>query len=187
MMAKRALLVMVWCVVVWCLASPVFTAQPARLKVVADLDYARYVGTWYEIARLPNRFEDKCVGDITASYKVREDGRLDVTNRCKVAGGAYEDANGIARPVEGQPPSVLKVRFAPAFLSFLPMVWGDYQVIALGAQYEYAVVGTPDRKYLWVLARQADMDARLYQSAIDAAQAQGFDTSALIKPPHTKN
>ena len=112
-------------------ASVVITAQERPLRVVATVDYEKYAGTWYEIARLPNRFEKKCVGDITATYTVRTDGRIDVRNRCREKDGTFSDAVGIARRVEGQAPSVLKVRFAPAFLSWLPAVWGDYQIIEL--------------------------------------------------------
>jgi apolipoprotein D and lipocalin family protein len=67
-----------------------------------------------------------CASDVTASYTPRSDGRITVINRCLRANGAAQQAEGVARRVDGQPPSVLKVRFAPAFLSFLPMVWGDY-------------------------------------------------------------
>jgi len=79
----------------------------------------------------------------------------------------------------------LKVRFAPAFLSFLPMVWGDYQVIALGAEYDHVMVGTPDRKYLWILARTPRVDEALYRSLVEQARSQGFDVTALIDTRHT--
>src|SRR6187549_2943513 len=121
------------------------SAQTRPLRVVETVDYQKYAGTWYEIARLPNRFEKKCVGDITATYTVRTDGRIDVKNRCREKDGTFTDAIGIARRVEGQPPSVLKVRFAPAFLSWLPAVWGDYQIIDLAPDYSHVVVGSPSR------------------------------------------
>ena len=158
-------------------------ADPAPLRVVPELDYKRYAGTWYEIARLPNRFEKKCVGNVTANYTLRSDGRVTVTNRCKEANGNISEATGVARRVEGRPTSVLQVRFAPAFLSFLSKVWGDYQVIELGPQYDYSVVGSPDRKYLWILARKPRLDPALYQSLVDRAKAEGFDTSTLIQTP----
>ena len=156
--------------------------DPGPLRVVAEVDYSRYAGRWYEVARLPNKFEDKCVGNITATYAPRSDGRIDVTNRCLERGNKVNVATGVARRVKGQPPSVLEVRFAPAWLSILPMVWGDYRVIALAGDYRHAVVGSEDRKYLWVLSRTPTLDESVYLRLLDEAKAQGFDTSRVIKP-----
>ena len=158
--------------------------QPGALQVVPEVDYQRYAGTWFEIARLPNRFQRDCAGDVTATYAPRTDDRISVTNRCREADGKVKQADGIARRVKGQPPSILQVRFAPAFLSVLPMVWGDYHIIELGSDYDYAVVGTPDREYLWILARRPQLDRSLYQRLIDAARKQGFDVSALAVTSH---
>ena len=155
------------------------------LRVVPEVNYDRYAGTWYEIARLPNRFEKACARDITATYTRREDGRIDVENKCVEADGRVKVARGVARPVEGQPSSVLQVRFAPAFLSFIGSVWGDYQIIALGPGYDHAVVGTPDRKFLWVLARTPKLDAAVYKAALDQARSQNFDVSKMLLVPQT--
>ncbi|CAN5884237.1 lipocalin family protein [soil metagenome] len=159
-------------------------AQSTPLRVVPEVDLNRYAGTWYEIARLPNRFEEQCAGDITANYAPRPDGRITVTNRCRESNGNTNTAEGVARRVDGRPPSVLKVRFAPAFLSWLPQVWGDYQIIELGPDYDYAVVGSPDRKYLWVLGRRPQMDESLYAQLLARAAAQGFDTTTMIRVSH---
>jgi apolipoprotein D and lipocalin family protein len=155
-------------------------AAPTPLKVVPALDLDRYAGTWYEIARLPNRFQDQCAGEVVAKYAPRPDGRITVTNSCRTTEGKTSEATGVARRVDGQPPSILEVRFAPAFLSFLPAVWGDYQVIALGDDYDHAVVGTPDRKYLWILSRTPRMEAALYQRLLDGARAQGFAVAQVV-------
>lgn len=155
-------------------------ADPPPLRVVATVDLERYAGTWYEIARLPNRFQDKCAGEVEARYDLRPDGRITVVNRCRTSKGEMTEAKGVARRVDGQPPSVLQVRFAPAFLSFLPSVWGDYQVIALGPDYEYSVVGTPDRKYLWILSRTPTIDAPHYEKLLGEAKAQGFDVTRVV-------
>ncbi len=155
------------------------------LRVVPDVDYQRYAGTWYEIARLPNRFQRVCASDVTATYTVRPDGRIDVTNRCRESNGDIREATGIARRVDGQPPSILQVRFAPAFLSFLPMVWGDYHIIDLAADYHYAVVGAPSRSYLWILARRPRLDDDVYRRLADGAREQGFNSDALIQTAHT--
>lgn len=159
--------------------------RPAPLRVVPDVDYQRYAGTWYELARLPNRFQRACVSDVSATYALRSDGRIGVTNRCREADGDIREATGVARRVEGQPPSVLKVRFAPALLSFLPAVWGDYQIIELGAEYDYAVVGSPDRSYLWLLARRPQMEPERRQRILDSVREQGFDVAALVTTAHT--
>ena len=170
-----------------CLTVLAATVHPDQepLRVVPKLDYERYSGTWFEVARLPFRYQKDCASDVTASYAPRSDGRIAVINRCLRANGAVQQAEGVARRVGGQPSSVLKVRFAPAFLTFLPMVWGDYQVIALGADYEYSVVGTPDRSYLWFLSRTPRLERQVYDELVQQAKSQGFDVARLIETRHT--
>ena len=158
-------------------------ADDPPLRVAGEVDYTRYAGRWYEIARLPNRFEDDCVGNITATYSLRADGRLDVTNRCLQAGKKVNVATGVARRVKDAPPSVLEVRFAPAWLSILPMVWGDYRIMVLAPDYTHALIGSSDRKYLWVLARTPKLEAGTLRSLLDVAKSQGFDVSKIIEPP----
>jgi apolipoprotein D and lipocalin family protein len=156
------------------------------LEVVPEVDLDRYAGRWFEVARLPNRFEEDCAGDVTATYAVREDGQIDVLNRCREKGGRFKKAEGRARRAsEDGPNSKLEVRFAPAFLKFLPFVWGDYWIIDLAPDYSHAVVGDPGRDYLWVLARTPQMSEEAYRAAVGRAEAQGFDVSRLIKTPHT--
>lgn len=156
-------------------------AAPDPLRVVPELDLERYAGTWYEIARLPNRFQRKCAGEVKATYSLRPDGRITVVNQCRSGDGTLDDAAGVARRVAGRPGSVLQVRFAPAVLSFLPAVWGDYQVIALDADYQHAVVGTPDRSYLWILARTPQIDRGRYERLLDDARRQGFDVAKVVE------
>lgn len=168
------------------LLSQALRAQEKPLDVVPQVDFERYAGKWYEIARLPFRYQEDCARDVTATYTPRPDARITVVNRCVEKDGKVNNAEGVARRVDGKPPSVLKVRFAPGWLSFLPMVWGDYQIIELGPDYEYTVVGTPDRKYLWILARTPKLDAELYRSLVEKAKAQGFDVSRLIETEQTR-
>src|SRR5678815_682161 len=126
--------------------------KKSPLRVVPSVDLDRYAGRWYEIARLPNRFQKKCAGEVIAKYTRQSDGNITVLNSCRLKDGSPIQAEGVARLAgNGQPNSVLKVRFAPAFLSFLPQVWGDYQIIALSPDYTHSVVGDPARKYLWIL------------------------------------
>lgn len=157
----------------------------APLRVVDSVDLSRYQGRWYEVARLPNRFEEKCAGDVTAEYTLRPDGRITVLNSCRKRDGQMSAAEGVAKPAGREGPnSRLKVRFAPGYLSFLPFVWGDYQIIELAPDYAHAVVGSPDRKYLWVLSRNPRMDEATYLRLTEAARSQGFDVGRLILTSH---
>lgn len=152
------------------------------LVTVPKVDLDRYAGLWYEIARYPNWFQKACAGETTARYRLRAGQTIEVVNRCREADGKWREAAGVARlAVRDGSNSKLEVRFAPAALGWIPAVWGDYQFIALGADYEYAVVGTPDRKYLWLLARQPHISAELYNAMSKAAVSQGFDAQRIVK------
>lgn len=152
--------------------------EPVRPVDAVDLD--RYVGRWFEIARFPNRFQRGCAGDVTASYTRRPDGRIDVVNRCRADDGRVTEASGIARVADTRTFAKLKVRFAPAWLSFLPWVWGDYWIVGLAQDYSWAVVGSPNRDYLWILARAPALEAADYAEALATARASGFDVDRLI-------
>ena len=149
------------------------------VRTVASVDLQRYAGDWHEVARFPNRFQRRCVGDVRATYTIRPDGRLDVLNRCRTESGAI-DAKAIARVVDTRTSAKLKVRFAPAALSFLPFVWGDYWILGLAADYSWSVVGSPDRNYLWVLSRTPGLPSPALRAAVEIARANGFDVSGLI-------
>jgi lipocalin/uncharacterized protein YbjT (DUF2867 family)/ligand-binding SRPBCC domain-containing protein len=154
-------------------------AQTPPVRVVPFVDLDRYAGDWFEIARFPNRFQRQCVGDVRATYARRPDGRVDVVNRCRTAEGETE-ARGVARIVDERTFAKLKVRFAPAWLSWLPMVWGDYWIIGLAPDYSWAVVGDQDRDYLWILARAPHLDDASTAVAQAAARDNGFDVTRLV-------
>ena len=136
----------------------------------------------YEIARLPNRFQDKCAGDVAATYSLREDGGLAVVNQCRTKDGRVDQVEGVARRADPQgPASRLRVRFAPAWLSFVPWVWGDYWILELDRDYRFALIGEPSRKYLWILARDPALDPGAYEALVSRAAALGFDTSRLVR------
>ena len=158
-------------------------SEPVRTVDAVDLD--RYLGEWFEIARFPNRFQRACTGDVRATYTRRPDGRIDVVNRCRATDGHLIDAQGVARIVDARTSAKLKVRFAPAVLSFLPFVWGDYWIVGLADDYSWAVVGSPDRAYLWILARSPAMETARLDAARTAARANGFDTDRLVMTRHT--
>jgi apolipoprotein D and lipocalin family protein len=166
------------------------SAQPRTdqsVHVVPSVDLSRYTGTWYEIARLPNRFQNDCVGDVTATYTLLENGEIRVVNRCGKENGEVTQVEGRARQAnENGPNSKLEVRFAPAFLSFLPFVWGDYWIIDLAPDYSYAVIGGPSREYLWILARSLKMDDETLKGILDHVHQQGYQTDALIRTRHTQ-
>ena len=152
------------------------------LRVVEGVDLARYAGLWYEVARLPNSFQEKCTGDVTAEYTVVKADRINVVNRCRKKDGRITEAEGVARVADKKGSnSRLKVRFAPSFLSFLPFVWGDYYIIDLAPDYSYALIGEPGRKYLWVLSRTPRIDEATYRKLTEEAAAQGFDVSKLVR------
>ena len=165
-------------------------SQPnAPVRTVPSVDLDRYVGDWFEIARFPNRFQRRCVGEVTASYARRSDGRLDVINRCRTDGESIA-ARGVVRGVD-ETGARLKVRFAPAVLSFLPFVWGDYWILGLAGDYSWAVIGSPDRDYLWVLARTPLLGEDAFGQAIAVARANGFDVDRLertvqVRPAATR-
>lgn len=155
-------------------------AALAPLASIASLDVPRYMGTWYEIAKFPNRFQKKCAGFTNATYSALADGTLKVANRCRNDKGETEEAIGAARQVGGPNSPRLKVRFAPAILSFLPMVWGDYWVIDLDAGYQLAAVSEPKREYLWILARTPKVDEARYRALLARLEGQGFDVGKLV-------
>ncbi len=147
------------------------------LETVNSVNLERYVGQWYEIARYEHRFQKGCVGS-KATYSLRDDGKITVVNECfdESFSGKLRSAKGKAWVVDNQSNAKLKVSF------FWPFA-GDYWIIDLGANYEYAVVGHPKRKYLWVLSRTPEMDENLYNEILARLEKQDYDTSKLLKSP----
>ncbi len=162
-------------------AAPALQAQDARLPnaSVPALDLQRYAGDWHEIAHLPMFFQRNCVENITATYTLRTDGRIDVRNACGDKDGKLIASEGIARPVPGHP-GRLQVRFAPGWLSWVPLVWADYWVVDLDPDYRWAVVGGPDRKYLWVLSRTPGMERALFERLRERAARRGYPVQDLV-------
>jgi len=158
--------------------QPAAAHAQAPVRTVPLVDLNRYAGDWFEIARFPNRFQRQCLGDVRASYALRADGRVDVVNRCRTAEGPIE-ARGVARVVDERTSARLQVRFAPAWLSWLP-VWGDYWIIGLAPDYSWAVVGDPGRNYLWILARTPHLEPDAVAAARQAARTNGFDVERLV-------
>jgi len=155
----------------------------APVKTIASLDVPRYLGTWYEIAKFPNWFQRKCAVNTKAMYSLRPEGTLKVMNSCKTVDGDIPEAEGTARQIGSKDSPQLEVRFAPVWLSFLPMVWGDYWVVDLDSQYQVAAVSDPRREYLWILSRTPQLDKRVYDELLQRLQAQQFDIRKLEITP----
>ena len=144
--------------------------------VVKELDLQKYLGTWYEIARYNHRFERGLAG-VTADYSIREDGKIKVLNSGykKSLDGRFKQAEGKAYlPDPELEPGKLKVSF---FWNF----YGDYFVLDLDENYQWAIVGSSSDKYLWVLSRIPQLDQDLYYELLDKIKLRGYDISQLIK------
>jgi apolipoprotein D and lipocalin family protein len=164
----------------WALAcAAIFAHANEPLTAVPALDVPRYMGTWYEIAKLPNSFQRKCVGSTRAQYSLQADGRVQVANSCRLASGEFSDALGTARQVGAANSPKLKVRFAPAWLSLIPMVWGDYWVVELDDNYQWVAVSEPGREYLWILSRTPRMDPVVYTDLLMRLTRKGLDLRKL--------
>lgn len=154
------------------------------VRSVEGVDLARYAGRWHEVARFPNRFQDRCVAETTADYELLSSGQIRVVNTCRQADGKLTRAEGRAKLARRDgPASQLKVRFAPKILSFLSMVWGNYWILDLTEDYGAALVGDPSREYLWVLSRTPELDEQVYRRLVATAEAQGFDLARLTRSP----
>jgi apolipoprotein D and lipocalin family protein len=159
-----------------CASQPVNRVSDEPLETVATVDTARYLGRWYEVARLPNSFEKNCEG-VTADYSRRDDGLIKVVNTCRkdAADGKREVANGRARIVDTTSNAKLEVSFFGPF-------WGDYWIIRLAEDYSLSVVSEPKGRYLWVLSRTPTIDDATRADVLAFLENEGFDTSKLYFP-----
>ncbi len=147
--------------------------EPTELKTVALVNLEKYIGVWYEYARIPNSFQDDCALNTTATYTLREDGKIDVINRCIDAEGDTIEANGIARVVDLESKSKLEVSFVR--LLGINLFWGDYWIIGLADDYRYAVVGDPSRKYGWILTRRPNLSEEDFSTIKNILKSQRYD------------
>ncbi|MFO7447185.1 MAG: lipocalin family protein [Ignavibacteriaceae bacterium] len=145
-------------------------SEPSTVKYV---DLNKYTGTWYEIAKIPNWFQEDCIKNTTASYKLNEDGEIEVINRCLEEDGNYDEADGTAVVVDKKSNSKLEVSFVK--ILGINLFWGDYWIIGLDDNYQYAVIGTPTRKYGWILSRQAQMPEEDLNEAYTILRKQGYN------------
>lgn len=152
--------------------------RPVQTVSFVDLD--RYTGKWYEVARLPARFQRDCIG-ATADYELTGADELSVVNTCYPREGRTRTIRGQAKVHRGNS-ARLKVTFDSLFFKlFSWLIKADYWIIDLAEDYSYAVVATPNRKYLWILSRKPELPEDLYQRLIERIEAQGFDTERIIR------
>ncbi len=163
--------------VAWSWPSEVNVAQD-ELRTVESVDLERYVGLWCEIGKIPNRFQKKCVSGTTAFYSFRDDGQIDVVNRCIDKNDKPVRAVGVAKVDDAVTNSKLKVSFVSVLGQRL--FWGDYWIIGLDPDYEYAVIGAPKRDYGWILSRRSELTAQQLEEVFATLRDQGYDPDAFV-------
>ena len=159
----------------------VATASPP-VRAVDRFEAERYAGTWFEIARLPNRLQSHCASDATATYRVLDDGSLNVIHRCRDASRRVSAAIGHALPVPGHG-ARLKLSYLPDWLRWWPASRKDHWVVMLDEQYRYAVVSDPERRSLWVLSRTPTLEPGVYDDILQRLRVQRFPVEQLVRTP----
>ena len=166
--------------------SALASDPPGPLATIPALDVPRYLGTWYEIAKYPNWFQRKCLKNTRADYSAQADGSVRVVNLCTTQEGELSQAIGEARQLGGATSPKLEVRFAPAWLSLMPFVWGDYWVIDLDPSYQLVAVSEPKREYLWILSRTPEITVKAYDELVARLEKKGLDSRKLERTPQGK-
>lgn len=159
------------------------TSAVGQPVVVDSVDLGRYTGTWYEIARIPNSFQSKCAMNTTATYSLLSDGEVEVVNRCVESDGDESVARGIAKVVDNSANAKLKVSFVS--ILGIRLFWGDYWIIGLDEDYRYAVVGTPTRKYGWILSRSPELSPADMDVINRILRKQGYDPAKFVPSEQT--
>jgi len=154
------------------IAAFAFATRNKPLKTVGHVELEKYLGKWYEIAKFPQSFENGCT-DVIAEYSLRDDGKINIVNSC-TKDGEPKTAEGVASIDDKESNAKLDVQFQWPFS-------GKYWIIALAPDYSYAVVGHPNRKYLWILNRKPVMDTMTYNHLVLVAASRGFDIRKLEK------
>jgi apolipoprotein D and lipocalin family protein len=156
---------------------------PAPMTTVARVDLARYAGTWYEVALIPNRFQSRCVADTRATYAPRDDGRIAVTNRCTGADGTSISVEGDAIVRDTTSNAKLAVSFLPGWLRWTGIGRGNYWVLHLEPDYSVAIVGEPSRRFLWILSRSPELPQQRFDVLLDRVRAAGYDPTLVRRSP----
>jgi apolipoprotein D and lipocalin family protein len=166
--------------VVLCLRSEATPVKHTPVQTVDHVELSRYVGVWNEIAHYPVKYQDGCV-DSTATFSLRNDGEIDILNSCRnMKDGTLRHINGRGWVIDTKSNARLKFSFFWPFRS-------EYLIIDQGDEYEYSVIGTPDRKHLWIISRTPEIDSDTFEEIIQNIEKQGFYRENLIKTQHSKN
>lgn len=160
-----------------CASQPIYRTSTTPLDTVSHVDLNKYLGTWYEIYRLPNKFENIDCKNITANYSLREDGNIKVINSCTKTNNKLDQSTGIAKVVDSVTNAKLKVSFFRPF-------YGDYWIIDLAPDYSWVMVGEPEGKYFWILSRTPTLSANTKSILLAKAKELGYPTQDFIKPKH---
>jgi apolipoprotein D and lipocalin family protein len=151
---------------------------------VDSVDLTKYAGLWFEIAKIPNRFQKSCARNTTAEYKLRDDGDIDVINRCIEENGDTNEVEGIAKVVDKKTNAKLEVSFVR--ILGIRLFWGDYWIIGLDTDYKYAVVGTPSRKYGWILSRTPELSTGEMNIIYNLLRKQGYNPKDFVITKQTE-
>jgi len=151
-----------------------------ELQAVEKVELDKYLGVWYEIARKPNRFEEKCAADVTASYTLNEYGNMLIENQCMDQNGRKIQAFGEAYAVNEPRYSQFKVSFLPEGMRWLPVGQSDYWVLKVDADYQMALVGEPNRQYLWLLSRDKKPDPAQVKQYLAYAETLGYRLNDVV-------
>ena len=157
-------------------------AEGEPMQTVDHVELERYAGLWYEIAKIPNSFQKKCASGTTAEYNLLKSGTVHVVNRCQESDGREDSAKGVARVVDTETNAKLQVSFVRFFGR--NWFWGDYWIIGLDENYQWAIVGHPKRKYGWILARQPELAPEDLQKCHDILREQGYNPADFIATEH---
>lgn len=160
------------------------SARDLPLETVNHVDVNKYLGKWYEIARFEQKFQKDCTA-VTANYSLKKNGELEVLNTCRKfnPNGKLKIAKARAWITDKETNAKLKVQFFLRSLR-IPLFAGNYWILELDEDYQYAIIGDPSRKYLWFLSRKETLDQATYEYLIKRAEEMNFDTTKLIKTIH---
>lgn len=159
-------------------SAALFPQEKMEEPLTVDfVNLQKYIGKWYEIARLPNWFQKSCIRGTTAEYTIDEDGDIIVKNTCYESDNSLNTATGLAKIVDTKTNAKLKVSFVN--ILGIRLFWGDYWILGLGKNYEYAVVGTGNRKYAWILSRTKILSKDKADEAINILKKNGFDITKM--------
>lgn len=149
-----------------------------EVTTVESVDLLRYQGTWYEIAKLPNRFQKVCAKNVTATYTLKDDGNISVVNKCEETSGKLNQVEGVAKIVDDQ----TNAKLAVSFVRFFWKNWffGDYWILGIAEDYSWVVVGGPGRKYGWILARAPHISPETLNEAYEVAEAKGYNRKDFV-------